>query len=307
MTHNIPTNIVASVRQKLLNIIRETGDDPNYIWTRFAMERLIYRISVSEYSANLILKGALLFLLWRNQTYRPTLDADFSGLIDDSIEITTKIFRRICHIKVEPDGLIFDSGTVTAIPIRQDLEYHGQRVTLSAFLGKARIPLQIDIGFGDVITPKAKRSSFPTLLDFPPPRILTCPKETVIAEKLQAMIMLGIANSRMKDFYDIFVLEKDFAFLGNTLVQAIKATFNRRKTEIPTDIPLALSEEFAHDRVKTAQWNAFLQKNGLTDVPEFPEILAKLRNFLMPILRAAADIQIKLGKWNPGGPWHCEN
>ncbi len=304
MTKDKPSNVAASVRQRLLNIIRETGDDPNLLWTRYATERLLYRLSVSEYAGDFILKGAMLFMVWTGQSYRPTVDMDFLGRGEDSSERLTEVFRNVCGIDVEPDGLVFDVNTVKVAPIREDQEYQGQRLTLIAFLSKARIPVQVDVGFGDVVTPKAKKISYPTLLDFPAPSIRACPRETVVAEKFQAMVMLGIANSRMKDFYDLYVLARDFAFDGNTLVRAIKATFKRRKTDIPIEPPLALTDEFGHDEVKSVQWNAFVRRSGLEEsVPEFLEMLSHLRDFLLLPMKAAARHGPTPTSWAKGGPW----
>jgi hypothetical protein len=199
---------------------------------------------------------------------------------------------------------LYDPDTVKAAPIREEQEYQGQRVTLTAYLGKARIPIQVDTGFGDIVTPRAKKISYPTLLDFPAPCIRVCPRETVVAEKLQAMVMLGIANSRMKDFYDLYVLARDFAFNGATLARAIKATFQRRKTEIPAETPLALTEEFGRDSKETLQWKAFVRKGGLEQgVPDLVELLSHLREFLLPPLKAASGQGPILKKWSMSGPW----
>jgi predicted nucleotidyltransferase component of viral defense system len=304
MTKDKPSNIAISVRQRLLNILRDTGDDPNLVWTRYATERLLYRLSVSEYAGEFILKGAMLFMVWTGKTYRPTLDMDFLGQGDDSSERLAEVFRKVCGVDVEPDGLVFDVDTVASAPIREEQEYQGQRVTLIAFLGKARIPIQVDVGFGDVVTPKAKKIRYPTLLDFPAPSIRACPRETVVAEKFQAMVMLGIANSRMKDFYDLYVLARDFSFDGNTLVRAIKATFKRRKTEIPIEPPLALTDEFGREEVKSVQWTAFVRKSGLDeDVPGFLEVLSRLREFLLLPMGAASGHASIPANWPEGGPW----
>jgi len=304
MTNGKSPNVAASVRQRLLNIIRDTGDDPNLVWTRYATERLLYRLSMSEYAEDFILKGAMLFLVWTGQTYRPTVDIDFLGYGEDSSDRLVEVFRSICGADVEPDGLVFDVDTVAATPIREEQEYQGQRVTLTAFLGKARIPTQVDVGFGDVVTPEAKKVSYPTLLDLPAPSIRACPRETVVAEKLQAMVMLGIANSRMKDFYDLYALAGSFDFDGNTLVRAIKATFERRKTDMPVDPPLALTDEFGRDEVKSVQWNAFIRKSGLEeDAPQFLELLSYLRDFLLPPMRAASGHDPIPTSWAKGGPW----
>jgi predicted nucleotidyltransferase component of viral defense system len=304
MTQDKPSNVAASVRQRLLKIIRETGDDANLVWTRYATERLLYRLSVSEYAGDFILKGAMLFMAWTGQSYRPTVDMDFLSHGEASGERLTGVFRNVCAVEVEPDGLEFDANSVKAAQIREEQEYQGQRVTLMAFLGKARISIQVDVGFGDVVTPKPRLIIYPTLLDFPAPRIRAYPRETVVAEKLQAIIVLGIVNSRMKDFYDLYVLARDFAFDGATLTRAIKATFKRRRTEIPHKTPLALTDEFGYDDTKSVQWKAFVRKGGFQrDVPELPDVLLHLREFLLPPLKAASGQARSPKSWSAGGPW----
>jgi hypothetical protein len=246
----------------------------------------------------------MLFMAWMGQPYRPTLGIDLLGNGENSAGRVVKIFRDICRLDVEPDGLMFDPSSVKASPIRQDQEYRGQRVTLIGFLGKARIRVQADIGFGDVVIPRARKIKYPTILDFPGPRIRAYPRETVIAEKLQAMVMLGIANSRMKDFYDLYMLARNFAFDGATLSQAIRATFKRRKTNIPVEIPLSLTEEFDRGGTKSIQWNAFARKNNLKqDLPEFPTVVTQLRSFLLPPLRAASGRSPAPRNWSPEHHW----
>lgn len=305
MSKGKKSDLSASVRQRLLNISRETGDDPNLVWSRYATERLLYRLSVSEYAGEFMLKGALLFMVWTGRLYRPTVDMDLLGHGDFSGERLADVFRKVCQAGVEPDGLVFDPDTVKVAPIREEQEYGGQRVRLAAFLGRARIPIQVDIGFGDVVIPRARKINYPTLLDFPAPRVRACPRETVVAEKLQAMVVLGIANSRMKDFYDLFVLARDFAFDGATLTRAIKATFKRRKTEIPAETPLALTDEFARDDAKATQWNAFIRKSGLEHgVPDFSRVLSHLRKFLLPPSKGASGQGGPIPEeWKKGGPW----
>jgi predicted nucleotidyltransferase component of viral defense system len=304
MSRGKSSNVAASVRHRLLNIIRETGDDANLVWTRYATERLLYRLSVSEYAEDFILKGAMLFMAWTGQSHRPTVDMDFLSHGVASSERLAGVFRTVCVVEAEPDGLEFDANSVKSAPIREEQEYPGQRVTLTAFLGKARISIQVDVGFGDVVTPRARMISFPTLLDFPAPRIRACPRETVVAEKLQAVIVLGIANSRMKDFYDLYVLARDFAFDGATLTRAIKATFKRRRTEIPHEPPLALTEEFGRDDTKSIQWKAFVRKGGFQrPAPELLDVLLHLREFLFPPLKAASGQAHTPRCWNAGGPW----
>ena len=301
------TDLAASVRQRLLDISRRTKTDANLIWTRYAVERLLYRLASSEHASEFVLKGAMLFTVWTREPYRPTLDLDLLGFGEDSAERVASVFRRLCGTEVEPDGLVFNADSVRVEPTRGDLEYGGQRVALVAYLGKARIPLRVDIGFGDVVTPRAEKALYPTLLDFPAPHVRTCTRETVVAEKLQAMVTLGIANSRMKDFYDLFVLSTGFVFEGRVLSSAIQATFERRKTPVPAEAPPALCDDFAADRAKVTQWNAFLRKSGLEDtVPPLAEVVARLRAFLLPPLSSLAaqgDEAASRMTWARGGPW----
>lgn len=305
MTKSKPANIAASIRQKILNLANKTGDDPNVLWSRYAIERLLYRLSVSEFSGEFVLKGAVLFMVWSNEPHRPTMDLDLLGHGEDSNERMADIFRRICRMNIESDGLTFDEKSIRVRPIREETEYQGRRVNLLAYLGKARIPVQVDIGFGDVVTPKAEVIEYPTLLELPAPRIRACPQPTVIAEKFHAMVMLGIANSRMKDFYDLHTLASRFAFDGPILVKAVKATFQRRKTAVPSRIPMALTEEFGRDHMKNIQWNAFIRKNGIGQkAPGFLEMLSLLREFLIPVMNATTDHCPVPKHWKAGGPWN---
>ena len=304
MTKGKPTNVAASIRQRLLNLAGKTGDDPNIIWSKYAIERLLYRLSVSEFSGEFILKGAVLFAVWSNEPHRPTMDLDLLGHGEDSNERMANIFQTICRMSFADDGLVFDEKSIRVMPIREEMEYHGRRVNLLAYLGNMRIPVQVDIGFGDVVTPKAEKIEYPTMLDLPAPRIRACPQSTVIAEKFHAMVTLGIANSRMKDFYDLYVLANRFAFDGAILVKAVKATFKRRKTAVPYVTPMALSGEFGSDSAKNIQWNAFVRKSGIRQrAPAFLEMLAALREFLLPVMKAAADQNSMPGEWKAGGPW----
>jgi len=304
MTQAQPTNIAASIRQKLLNFANQTGDDPNVIWTRYAIERLLYRLSVSEFKEEFVLKGAALFMVWLNEPHRPTMDLDLLGRGEDSNEHVGDIFRKVCRMDIENDGLNFREESIRVVPIRETMEYHGRRVNLQAYLGKVRIPLQVDIGFGDVVTPKAEMIEYPTLLKLQAPRIRAYPQPTVIAEKLHAMVTLGITNSRMKDFYDLYALASRFAFEGPILMKAIKATFQRRKTDIPSETPLALTEELSRDNTKNIQWNAFIRKSGIE--PKglvFEDVLSLLRTFLLPVLKATTEQSPVPNRWKAGGPW----
>ena len=200
------------------------------------------------------------------------------------------------------DGLLFAPDTVSGSPIREDQQYEGLRINVDVFLGSATTRLQIDIGFGDVITPAAQLVDYPTMLDFPKPSVHAYPKETVIAEKYEAMVALGMGNSRMKDFYDGYTLGKMFDFSGSDLASAIAATFSRRKTAIPSDTPMALTEGFANDRSKTAQWIAFVRRMKLEPTP-FPTVVSFLKEFLGPVNSAAASSTVFDRRWLAGGPW----
>lgn len=283
-----PKNIAPSVRQRLLNISKERKEDFGLILTRYALERFLFRLGESQHKKTFILKGALLFLTWNENTYRPTRDADLLGHGDNSLSHLKKVFQEICALSVPDDGIFYFSDTVEIIRLKEDQEYQGARVTFLSKLTEAKIPMQIDVGFGDVISPAPREIKFPTLLEFSPPKIRAYPPETVIAEKLQAMVLLGIANSRMKDFYDIWLLSKQFPFEGTLLSQAIQKTFERRKTPLPSELPFALTSEFYDVPVKQSQWKAFIRKNKLLphEEIEFSTVISHIKIFLMPILES---------------------
>jgi predicted nucleotidyltransferase component of viral defense system len=245
-----PRDVAASVRQRLLNLARERGEDFGLVLTHYALERVMYRLSVSGHREQFVLKGAMLFALWGGDPHRPTRDLDLLGHGTIDTQRLEQIFREVISVEVEKDGLEFLTETVRGARIREDEEYEGVRVQLEARLATARIKVQIDVGFGDVMTPAPQEIEYPVLLDFPAPRLRTYPRETVVAEKFEALVKLGIANSRMKDFYDLWVMARDFEFEGALLSQAIKATFERRGTALPTDVPLALSDESRRIRVR---------------------------------------------------------
>jgi len=248
MSKENPTNLAASVRQRLLNLARQRKDEFQLVLIHYGLERLLYRLSISEYANQFTLKGALLFQLWVGQPHRSTLDLDLLSKGNSDVERFKGIFRQICTLSVPDDGLLFLPESVTAEEIREDQRYNGIRIHATATLGKAKIPIQVDIGFGDAVTPASKRIDYPSLLGFPAPKLRAYPKETVVAEKFEAMVSLGITNSRMKDFYDLWMIARDFEFDGEILSKAIQATFRRRGTNIPTELPVALAGEFAADR-----------------------------------------------------------
>jgi len=302
-----PINLAASVKTRLLQLSRKQREDFNFLLTRYCNERLLYRITKSAQGKAFVLKGAMLFAVWTGRMHRPTQDLDLLGLGDNSGEVLLRAFHDICTMRVEPDGLVFKPDSVRVEEIGEDQEYKGQRVRLVAMLGKANVPLQVDIGFGDAVTPKAEMVEYPTLLDFPAPCLPAYPKETVVSEKLQAMVALGIPNGRMKDFHDVWTMSQEFGFDGRILGKAIRATFARRQTRIPDTAPLALTEEFANNPVEVKIWEGFIKKTRL--VPgglRLPRIITDLNDFLMPPLLAMAQGPVFKAMWPPKGPWSKE-
>lgn len=282
-------NLPASIRARLKNHADATGQDFNLILTRYGLERLMYRLSQSAHRQNFLLKGALAFGLWFDVPHRPTRDADLLGFGDASPDAIDTIFRELCALNY-PDGLEFDAASVRASESRLNKNYGGVRVALRATLAGARLDLQIDIGFGDVVTPPVNEAvDYPTLLaDMPAPRLRVYPRETVFAEKLEAIASLGINNSRMKDYFDLLALARENAMDDEALVRAIAATFARRRTSLPTGMPMGLSEHFAANGDKPKQWRAFLTRNRL-DAPSLDEVVAELAAFShTPLARAAA-------------------
>ncbi len=278
-----PRNMAASVRQRLMNLSRERGEEFQLILTRYGLERVLYRLAQSPHAGRFVLKGAALFQLWTGQPHRSTRDLDLLGQGSPSTDRLRQLFQDVCSLSVDDDGLTFLTDAIRAEQIKEDDEYQGIRLSIEARLGNARIPLQIDIGFGDAITPGPQAVTYPTLLDFPAPQLNAYPRETVVAEKFQAMVQLGMANSRMKDFYDVWTLARKFDFDGTMLCAAIRATFQRRQTALPATAPLALTPEFSTDRNKAIQWNAFLRKGRLIESPPpLEEAVSLLASFLMP-------------------------
>lgn len=294
----------ASIRQRLLNLRGELGENFMHILNRYVRERLLYRIGISQYSNRFVLKGAVLFVLWSDEPHRLTQDIDLLGLGDSSIPELVRVFQDICSLPAGDDGLLFPPDQIAAEEIREDQVYGGIRIKITAYLGKMRIPLQVDVGFGDAIIPGPDEVSIPSLLDLPNPRLRAYPRETVVAEKAQAIVVLGMANSRMKDFYDLWILAQSQEFDGGLLSEALRATFARRQTSIPEDIPIGLSEEFGTDTVKRTLWRAFIRKSGLTACgPELDVVIQAIREFLFPPLEAARDGRNLALRWCPGQGW----
>jgi len=301
-----PRNLAASVSQRLLERSRRESEDHQYMLMRYGLERLMYRLGRSPYVDLFVLKGAMMFLVWSGSPYRPTKDLDLLAVKSSSVEHLAQIFREICLAKVPDDALNFLPDTVAAEAIREDAAYQGVRVTLEARLGKIKIPLQVDIGFGDVMTPKPKVVDFPVLLDFPAPHLSMYSRETTIAEKFEAMVHLDMANSRMKDFYDIWVLSRMFEFDATTLETAIRATFKRRKTQIPVAAPTALTKAFAGDPAKVRQWQAFVKRGRFKMLEsDWAVVIRAVHGFLTPLIEPVPVGHHKPEYWPKGGPWRC--
>ncbi len=298
-----PKNIVASVQARLVERSRELGVEHQLTLARFGGERLLYRLSKSEFADRFILKGAALLLLWFGEPIRPTKDVDLLGFGDTSAEALKRVFVELCAIDSPDDGLTFLPNSVHVDAIREDQEYGGMRVKLMAMLGNVRIPLQVDIGAGDAVVPAPEVLDYPGLLDLPRARIRAYRPETSIAEKTEAMVRLALANSRMKDFFDIHRLAETRTFDGETMRLAVAATFTRRGIEIPDEHPLALTSEFADDAQKKIQWAAFVRRARRSDLADLSAIIATLDRFLWPVLQAAARSEPWLRVWSNGGPW----
>ncbi|MCZ7647428.1 MAG: nucleotidyl transferase AbiEii/AbiGii toxin family protein [Planctomycetota bacterium] len=297
-------NLPASVHQRLLALHQQTGEPHNVLLTRYALERFLYRLAATDHAKQFVLKGAMLFLVWTEKMHRPTKDLDLLGFLEPSGARLKALFKAVCKAKVDPDGLDFDPENVRVEAIREEQEYGGQRVRLVAQLGKARIPVQIDVGFGDAVTPRPRVIEFPGLLDFPAPRLRAYPRETVVAEKFEAIASRGMQNSRMKDFYDVWFMARRFDFEGPVLAKAVAATFKRRSTTLPGSIPLGLSEEFGRDATKQAQWKGFVRKSALDATGlQLAEALVVAREFLMPLADALVQGTAFDTSWPAGGPW----
>ncbi len=306
MKRRAPADLAASVRQRLKNIADAGGQDLQLLLTRYGVERLLYRLSRLEAGRALVLKGAALFYLWDGAASRPTRDVDFLGSGDPSPEALAKLFRAACGVRVAADGLVFASDTVVATVIRGRNAYGGIRVKLTGMLGTARIPLQVDIGFGDAVTPAPRLATFPALLDLPAPRVRAYPAETVVAEKFHAIVALGEANTRLKDFYDLAHLANSREFKGSLLAKAIRATFDRRGTPVPTTVPLALGDAFGRDPARQAQWVAFLSRSRLIDSPGSLLLLTgRVAQFVMPAAIAAAEESPFRQSWSPASGWRA--
>lgn len=285
----------ASVRARLLNIAKAQSADFNQVLVRFALERLLYRISQSAHRDRFLLKGALLFTLWYDMPHRPTRDADLLGFGPSDPESVRNTFREIASIAVD-DGIHFDPNSVAVEAIRPDAAYGGVRLVITGVLAKAICKTQIGIGFGDAVTPSPIEAVYPVLLhDLPAPRLRTYPTYTVVSEKLHAITLLGMTNTRMKDYLDLSILLERETMDVNIPANAIAATFERREMTVPTDTPIGLTDAFANDPSRQSLWLAFLKKNGLKVTP-LPAIVTNLRGALQPALAHAAGLVFQSDK-----------
>jgi hypothetical protein len=297
-------NLPASVHDRLLRWAKQHQEEYQAVLTRYCLERFLYRLGQSPHRPKFVLKGALLFVLWTGQAHRPTKDLDLLSRGDDSIEVLEQLLQDICDQTVEEDGMTFLAETVQGERIREGEEYQGVRLHFVARRGTARVRLQTDVGFGDAITPQPQLVTFPTMLEFPAPVLLAYPRETAVAEKFQALVMLGMLNTRMKDFWDLANLARQFAFQGPLLCRAIGATFARRKTALPQQPPVALTDAFFGNKAKQKDWQAFLKRSKLeAQGLSLEGVAAGLRDFLMPPTRAVAEGRPFAMAWPPNGPW----
>lgn len=281
----------------------EPGEDFQLLLTRYANERFLYRLAQSPHSGQFVLKGAALFTVWTGAPHRATRDLDLLGSGDPSEARLRTIFLELMQARLEDDGVEFDARSLEVGPIREDQIYGGIRALVTARIATAQIRLQIDVGFGDAITPAPIEVAFPHLLDFPAPRLHVYPRETVVAEKLEAMVQLGLANSRMKDFYDLVILSRLFEFDGDLLVRAIRATFERRGTPLPVGLPVALTAAFGDDPAKQTQWRAFMRKADAHEVESLVAAIAATTAFVREPVAAAATSAGFRSRWVPRGPW----
>ena len=283
-----PANVAASVRQRLLNLRTARGGDYNALLAQYAMERFLYRLSKADLADRFVLKGAMLFRVWASDLYRPTKDLDLLGFGEATPDAVAASVRTIVTTRVPDDGLQFDPDSVEAAEIREDQEYGGIRAKVLAMLANARIRMQVDVGFGDSIVPAPATGSFPTLLDQDAPRLRMYPPETVVAEKLEAMVKLGVANSRMKDYYDILAVFRIHDMDDDVLAKAIAGTFHRRQTLVPQEVPIGLSDEFGRDPLAQPRWPEFLRRLRIEDAPpDFGEVVKAVREKVWPAMQKA--------------------
>lgn len=292
-------NPSASILARLRNVSKERGLDHTQVLTQFAVERLLYRLSLSPYKDRFLLKGAMLYVIWGNHPFRTTRDLDLLGYGDITPQSVKAIFQDIARVDAPEDCIKYFSESVQVNVIKALEEYAGVRVILNARIDRVRISVQVDVGVGDSVTPQAEYVSFPSLLALPEPRIHAYPKEVVIAEKLHAIWKLGMLNTRMKDYYDIFYLVQTYQFEASRIVQSLKNTFQRREASLSSELPVGLSPEFFSDISKQLQWKAFLRKVGLAkDAQDIGQVICIINSFVEPLLENLNNDRFFAQKWN---------
>ncbi len=297
-------NIEASVHDRLKNKAKESNCPFSEILQYYGMERFLYRFSRSKYADKFILKGALMFIVWQAPERRTTLDIDFLARYDNRVAAIEKLIRDVCKVSVITDGLIFDPATVKGQKIKENAVYEGVRVKFRGFLGRSRIAMQIDVGFGDIIYPKPKVIDYPVILNFPKPHLKVYPVESVVSEKFEAMVKLGLLNSRMKDFYDLWIIMRQFDFNGSRLIEALKRTFDHRKTFLPEQKPLFDEEIYDEKSDRQTLWKAFLKKGDIKHAPEKLCITAKeIEEFLINPIVSIRKKQEFQKEWKASGLW----
>ncbi len=303
MTGGKGRDMGASVRARLKNLAREQGVAFDYLLNRYAVERLLHRLSHSTHRNGFVLKGATLFRLWSASSLRPTRDVDFLAFGSSELRAIATRVREICETSVPDDGIVFLTDTIVASRIKDDTEYEGVRVRLQATVAGARIPVQIDVGFGDAVEPG--EGMFPLLLEgFAAPAVRVYPREAAIAEKVQAMVDLGLANSRMKDFWDVQQLTREFSFEAVKMLAALRATFDRRRTPVPETTPACLTASFSSEPSKARQWTAFLNRSSQPTTP-LVEVVDDVARFAGPLFLAIHGGP-ELSVWEAGGPWRAK-
>ena len=296
-------DVGASVRQRLLNQSRAHERPFQELLQYFAMERFLYRLAQSPFSDRFVLNGALLLTAWRAPLSRPTMDIDLAGRTSNELDHIAELVGAVCEIVTEPDGIEFNRASIEVSRIKEDADYEGVRVRFHATLAQARIPMQIDIGFGDVIVPGPTEIEYPTLLDFPAPVVQAYPREAVIAEKVEALTKLGLLNSRMKDYYDLALLSRMYPFEAEHLIEAIVATCRHRGTRIEAE-PIGLTEAFYADAARATQWRAFLRRSRFPEESgDLEKLVAEVRRLAFPLLAAAANEKPFKAHWPADGPW----
>lgn len=299
------SNVAESVRQRLRNVSRQTNENMQIVLIRYATERLMYRLSISEHGDRFILKGAWLFYVW-GISRRATRDVDFLASVPNAAETVEEIFKEVVEVAVpHDDGLTFNPASFTAEEIHLDAEYSGVRLRLIAMLGRTKIHTQIDLGFSEAVVEKTVRATLPVLLEFEAPEVRAYSPEVVVAEKVEVLVKLGTGTTRFKDFFDLFLLSNEKSFKGPTLIRQVRATFDHRGTSLPDGLPVGLTDGFGISSDSQAQWKAFIRRNDAVGAPEeFTRVVSRVREFVYPVLRAAAQNKGEgLQRWDPEAGW----